>query len=164
VRAVVVISDSKKGQMGFFDVFKKKPSGEVTQFRNEKELKAFLLAATHDERVSELLVEVATNVGRDGYLEITFGGNGQPYSVEYTACPDDSRKSSEVRAEYQELKNRIAAAADAEWDQLERKQARLVGGICTLRINTFSTVEFERQRALILKTWTQCKSIWNRTP
>ena len=151
--------------MGLFDIFKRKPSGEVTQFRNEKELRTFILGVTHDERVSGLLVEVARTVGRDGYLEIAPGGNGQPYSVEYMVCPDDGRKASEVQAEYRTLKNQIATVtSESNRDQLERKLARLVGGICTIRINTFSSEEFERQRALIRDAWARCKSIWNRAP
>lgn len=154
-------NDKRKTCMRLLDIFKRKPSAEVTSLKNEKEFKAFVLAASQDEQIRDLLVEVAREAGSDAYLEIKLGGNGQPYSLECMGCPDDRRTQSEVQAEYEALKHQIAVAASAsDRDSLERKLACMSGGFCTIHINTFSAADFERRRALIVDVWARCKAIW----
>jgi hypothetical protein len=149
--------------MGLLDLFRRKPSAEPTRLGNEQELKAFVLAATGDEPLADLLVEVTLHVGCEGYLEIAQGGPGQPYSVDYTPCPDDGRKQSEVQAECRALERRIElATSDSERDQFQRELARMGGGSCTIHVNTFSAADFEKRRALIRKVWTRCQGMWAR--
>ena len=144
--------------MGLLDLFARKRSSEVTEFRNETEFRAFVLASTKDEQIADLLVEVARHIGREGYVEIASGGIGKPYAVEYQSLPDDKRTRAEVQAEYLALKQQIAAAAlESEREVLEKKLAYLCGGFCTIRINTFSPEDFEKRRALIREAWARCK-------
>ena len=146
--------------MGLFDIFRQKTPDAQPRIRNARDLKAFLLGATHDERLAQFLAEVAEKVGRDGYLDIERGGAGKPYAAEYKWREDDSRKSSEIQAEYQSLRERLASApSESERDQLERQLAELAGGVCTIRINVPSADEFERLRSLIAVTWKRLKEI-----
>ena len=146
--------------MGLFDIFKSKTPDNTPRIRNEKELKVFLTGATKDERLSDFLMEVINQIGRDGYLEVEHGGNGRPYSVEYQKCPDDPRTAAEVQAEYRSLKQAFELAqTDADWNRIDRQIAELAGGCCIIRLNVMTTDEFNRQKALIINTWSKLKEI-----
>lgn len=146
--------------MGLFDIFKPKTSDGQPKIRNNKDLKAFLTGATKDERLADFLVEVTNQVGRDGYLEIERGGTGRPYSAEYQKCPDDSRTAADVQAEYRDLKQAFELAqTDADRDQIDRQIAELAGGCCLIRLNVMTFDEFNRQKTLIINTWSKLKEI-----
>jgi len=149
--------------MGLFDLFRRKTLGSQPRIRNERELKAFFLDTTRDERLAQFLVEVADKVGRDGYLAVERGGYGQPYEAEYPGQErwrSDSRPSSEIQAEHQSLRQRISLAqSDSERDQLERQLADLACAFCIIRLNVMTTDEFERQRSLIVESWKRLKEI-----
>jgi hypothetical protein len=149
--------------MGLFDMFKPKPPDGQPKIRNDKELKVFMLGATKDERLAELLFEVTKQVGRDGFLEVERGCTGRPYSVEYQKCPDDSRTTAEVQAEYQGLKQAFELAkTDVDRDRIDRQIAELAGGCCVIRLNVMTSDEFNRQKTLILDTWSQLKKITSK--
>lgn len=146
--------------MGLFSIFKREVSDKQPKIHNERELKAFWLTATKDESLSQFLVEVTTHVGRYGYLMVERGGNGRPYSVEYYAHPEDSRRAAEVQAELRILQQEHGAAqTDADRDRLDRKIAELGGGVCTIRINVMTSDEFNRQKGLIVDAWARFKQI-----
>ncbi|MEI7730960.1 MAG: hypothetical protein WCO56_15400 [Verrucomicrobiota bacterium] len=167
--------------MGLFDIFKRKTPGTPPRIgtqqtsdnqpiiKSARDAKAFFLGATKDERLAQFLVAVAEKVGRDGYLVVEPGGDGQPYSAEY---PNDEQCSAgnrgvsqkECQTEYQRLRQQLAMAqSDAERDAIDRQIAELVWGIGTIRVNVSTTQEFERQRGLILETWQQFKVIVRST-
>jgi len=146
--------------MGLFDLFRRKSPGDPPEIRNEKDLKGFFLNATHDERLTELLLQVADKLGRDGVIEVERGGNGKPYATEFRIRPDDSRRVTEIQAESQRLRQLLAEAqSDTERDRLDRELAALVSGFCTVRINVMTSAEFDEQHRLILETWKQLKII-----
>ncbi len=149
--------------MGLFDLFKPKGSDGQPKIRNNKDLKLFLTGATKDERLADFLVEVTNQVGRDGYLEIECGGNGRPYSVEYQKCPNDPRAAAEVQAEYRGLKQELELAqTDADRNRIDRQIAELGGGCCVIRLNVMTSDEFNRQKVLIINTWSKLKEIMRK--
>ena len=97
--------------MGLFNIFKRNESDKadnLPKIRTEKDAKMFLLARTKDERLTQFFLEVILAIGKDGYIETEHGGNGKPYAAEYKFRPDDPRKTSEVQAEYQSLKQKVS--------------------------------------------------------
>lgn len=146
--------------MGLLDLFRRTMSDNQPRIRNERELKAFLLDATKDERLAQFLADIATQVGRDGYLIVERGGNGKPYSAELHKHSEDNRPTSEFQAEYQRLRQELAKAQSAAArDKLERQIAELAWGVCTIRINVMTSDEFDRQKNLINGTWAKFKLI-----
>lgn len=133
-----------------------------TRIRDIGDVEAFVLATTRDKELTQCLVDVIDQVGRDGYIAVERGGNGNPYEAEYQAQPEvpDPRKPSEIQAEYERLRQALASAdCNTERDRIERRIAELAGGICTIRINVKSYDKFSRQKALIIDTWAKFREL-----
>ena len=146
--------------MGILDIFRTRPQDNQPRIRNAKELMAFMLNATKDQRLATFLVEVAEKVGWPAYPVVERGGNGTPYSLECQGGTLDSRPVSEVQAEMATLKQSYAlATTDDERDRIDRQIATLAWGHCIIHINVMTSDEFNRQRTLILNTWANFKNI-----
>jgi hypothetical protein len=158
------VGTKKMGRsMGLFDIFKPKTSDNTPRIRNEKELKVFLMGTIKDERLCNFLMEVINQIGRDGYLEVEQGGNGRPYSAEYQKCPEDPRKTVEIHTECRSLKQAFEfAQTDADRDRIDRQIAELAGGCCIIRLNLMTSDEFNRQKTLIINTWSKLKEIMRK--
>jgi hypothetical protein len=134
-------------------------AADVPRISSRKEAIAFLQRETGDQGLALLLIEAAERIGRDGYIDVRQGGNGNPYAVEYeerTAeeVAADRRTSREIRAELDRLKEALrSATSDDERDRLERQIAWLAGGICTIWINVTPSADYERQRRLIKESF-----------
>lgn len=139
------------------------PRSARPRLKTKDDVIAFFLRETKDEKLAHILADAAEMNGRDGYVDVRQGGDGQPYRVEHTHRPEDEaradrRSFSEIRAEVERLKAaRDAAVAAHERDQLDRQIAWLAGGISLLWIHVPSSAEYDRQRTLVRNAMDQFK-------
>ncbi len=146
--------------MGILDIFRTRLPDNQPRIRNTKELMAFMLNATKDQRLSTFLVEVVEKVGWPGYPVVERGGDGRPYSLECKGGVIDPRGARAVQAEMARLEQEhVLAKTDEERDRIDREIATLAWGHCVIHVNVMTTDEFNRQRTLILNAWASFKDI-----
>ena len=141
-------------------------SGSIPKaIKTEADVRAFFGATLGDESLAQVLTEVICRIGRDGFVAVEQGGEGDPYSVECVPWSDDGRSSTAVQAEVADLKRRIASVADSSArDQLERRLGTIAGEVCTLFIRNPSSIDFQKQRDKIRKAMREFKDIANNRP
>lgn len=136
-----------------------RPTGQVRpRLKTKHDVIEFFLRETADQDLAHILTDAAELNGRDGFVDVRQGGDGQPYRVEHTHRPEeevraDTRSFAEVRQEVERLKAaRDTAVTEDERDRFNQQIAWLAGGISILWINLPNSAEYESRRTLIRDT------------
>ena len=146
--------------MGLFSIFKRSSSDSSPRIRNRKEAHLLFLDATGDERLADVLSDVAEQIGCDGFIEVERGGTGRPYEVKYHEAVVQDCKTSSIQSARATIMEQISAASsESQRHHLKKQLARLAGSFCTVSINVTTSDDFIRQRGLIETAWPQFQSI-----
>jgi hypothetical protein len=136
--------------MDLFGIFKRRSTADRSRIRTKHDVVAFFQEATKDADLAAFLTDVLDHTGRHGYIEVRRGGSGMPYAAEYQPCPSDDRSQADIQAELSNLQESLRTAiSDDERDRIERQIAQLVGGVCTVWINTMLSADFEERSRLV---------------
>jgi hypothetical protein len=120
--------------------------------RSKQEFVGYVQRVVGDKPLAELLGDVVERTGRDGYIYVRQGGNGNPYQVEYkTDASIAHLPTRDINLRIEELKKALRqAGSEEEKDQLRQKIAEFAGGVAVVWIHVASQAEFEQKRQLLI--------------
>ncbi|KPJ59682.1 MAG: hypothetical protein AMJ46_10035 [Latescibacteria bacterium DG_63] len=128
-------------------------TGKKPRIASTEDVGLYLKHAIGDEKFALILAEAMGKIGKDGCLRIKRGGEGDPYSVEYTYSELPQHMSGrEIAKRVQELRRALAQAkSPIEEERLQEELVRLSETTATIWVNSSSEEDLDKADLLLEK-------------
>jgi len=134
--------------MGLFDFLNR--SDSKPRLGSKKDAIKLLTNLGADDRLAWVLADALEHVGRDGYIEIKPGGNGQPYFLERIQPPVTETLNETAVLQVKQLQRILnAAVSESEQEWNRSKIAELTGVRAIVWICASDAEDFEMRRKKI---------------
>ena len=126
-------------------------TGQPPRIASAEELRLYLKHSIGDEEFASLLIQILQKIGGGGAIQIKRGGDGNPYSVEYTYLePPQHMSRSEIAERIEELRWALSQAkSPIEQERLEEELAQLAGTSATIWVNSSSRQDLDKANQLL---------------
>ncbi len=126
-------------------------TGQLPDISSVEELRLYLKHSIRDEEFASLLVEIFQKIGGGGAIQIKKGGDGNPYSVEYSFSERPKHlPRSQISQRMDELRWALEQAKSTqEEERLQEELSELAGASATIWVNSPSDQELEKARRLL---------------